>query len=184
MDLNAIVLEAFTNVASSIPWWLWCIVAGLMVIRFQFGNTRHLVNIFKARKALTALRKIESPAQQFSFLRKVDPFIFEEMILTSLADTGAKIKRNHRYTGDGGIDGRATIKGTKYLIQAKRYKGHISAQHVKEFADICRRQRKKGLFIHTGKTGKQAWNNASGDQVTVISGAKMLGLMNAKAGAV
>ena len=63
--------------------------------------------------------------------------IFEEMILTALKKRGHKIIRNKKYTGDGGLDGQITMNGVEYLIQAKRYKNHINAAHVREFALIC-----------------------------------------------
>lgn len=142
------------------------------------GNPKHSKKIKSARKSLITFRSITDPAKQFSYIRKVDPFVFEEMILTALKDSGFKIKRNKRYTGDGGIDGKVIIDGVMTLIQAKRYKGHIAAQHVTEFEDICRRKGCKGLFVHTGRTGKQA--KANSNDVAIISGQRMLNLLSGK----
>ncbi|WP_248844390.1 restriction endonuclease [Escherichia coli] len=38
---------------------------------------------------------------------------------------GFRTIRNKRYTGDGGIDGQVKCGKHRYLIQAKRYRGHI-----------------------------------------------------------
>jgi restriction system protein len=77
-----------------------------------------------------------------------------------------------KYTGDGGIDGRCKINGVDYLIQAKRYKAHIQ-----EFAQICNKRQKKGLFVHTGKTGKKSKSVIQNSNLTLISGNRLLDLL-------
>ncbi len=99
------------------------------------------------------------------------------MILTALKRKGHKIIRNKRYTGDGGIDGQVFMKGVHYLIQAKRYKGHINPAHVIAFAAICKRRNKRGLFVHTGKTGKKSKQVVSNTKMVMISGTKLLDLL-------
>ena len=69
-----------------------------------------------------------------------------ELGVAKLKKRGFKIIRNKRYTGDGGIDGRAYKNDQHYLIQAKRYRKHINPAHVTEFAEICKRRKGKGLF--------------------------------------
>jgi restriction system protein len=68
------------------------------------------------------------------------------MIISALSNLGYSIKRNIRYTNDGGIDGRAVINGKKTYIQAKRYGKHITASHVTEFSLLCKKSGKKGLI--------------------------------------
>lgn len=137
-----------------------------------------------SKKALKTLRNITEPQRQFGYLRSrlVDPFVFEEMILTALEESGHKIRRNERYTGDGGIDGQAWIDGQHYLIQAKKYRHHIKTAHVNELAAICAKQKVKGLFIHTGQTGAKAREAATHHRntITIISGEKMLDLLNSQ----
>ncbi len=111
-------------------------------------------------------------------MRNLDAFVFEEMILTSLKKKGYYIIRNEGYTGDGGIDGRAYLKDQHYLIQAKRYTGHIHANDVKDFAAICKRRKGMGLFVHTGKTGETAKKMAKDLNVEIISGVKLLDLLS------
>ena len=103
--------------------------------------------------------------------------MFEEMILTSLKKKDFIIVRNDGYTGDGGIDGRAYYKDQHYLIQAKRYKGHIKAQDIVAFAKICERRKGKGLFVHTGKTGDTAKEAAKKVDVEIVSGVRLLELL-------
>jgi restriction system protein len=90
----------------------------------------------------------------FAYLRKIEPFVFEELLLTCFERQGYKIVRNTRYTGDGGIDGKVYIDGRLYLIQAKRYSGSIKLAHLQDFATTIKSNRGVGgYFIHTGITG-------------------------------
>lgn len=107
----------------------------------------------QACRVMQRLRTIPIPGQQFAYLRKVDPFTFEELLLTAFQQRGLKIVRNLRYTGDGGIDGQFHFGGFPVLIQAKRYSRAITPAHVEEFARLCQAQNKRGVFIHTGRTG-------------------------------
>ncbi len=98
------------------------------------------------------------------------------MLLSAFKNKGFKIKRNKRYTNDGGIDGIIfNSKGDKILIQAKRYKSYINPKHVKEFESLVERQKCFGFFIHTGKTGTKSYSfNKS---IKIISGSKLLELI-------
>lgn len=108
-----------------------------------------------ARRALTRIRSLDSFPKRIAYLRKIDPFTFEELILETYKDRGFRIKRNERYTGDGGIDGRVYINGRLYLVQAKRYKQWIALQHVRDFSAVVRKHKAKGLFIIPGKQAKR-----------------------------
>ena len=124
-----------------------------------------------ANKTIKRLRKLNlSNPETLSYLRKIDPFVFEEMLLTLLKEKGYKIKRNKRYTGDGGSDGQVWLKGTHYHVQAKRYKSHISKQHMVEFIELTKREKSKGLFIHTGRTGKATKILADEHKIEIVSG--------------
>lgn len=178
LDLNhlSIIKDAFLTIFSQHR-LAFCVVLGVVILRALIGNPRHFFNVRKASRSLKTLRAIDDPARQFGYLRCVDPFVFEEMILTALQEMGHGIRRSRRYTGDGGIDGRAIINGEKVLIQAKRYRQHITAEHVSAFAHLCRRSGKKGIFIHTGKTGKQSWVNGAEGHIDIVSGSRMLNLL-------
>jgi len=99
------------------------------------------------------------------------------MILTALKQRGYQIKRNKRYSGDGGIDGQVIIEGYCYLIQAKRYTSHINPAHVQSFARLCQRRGKRGLFVHTGKTGKKSYRIAQFSEIEMISGDRLLNML-------
>lgn len=117
----------------------------------------------------------EQYAQLMGYLRKIDPFLFEELILTVIEKDKLKIKRNKRYTGDGGIDGKFYIGRQLYLVQAKRYKNHINLQHVKDFIEVCDKYKAKGVFIHTGKTGGGVKSHLlDNPTLKIISGSNLL----------
>ncbi len=44
--------------------------------------------------------------EAIAILRKMNPYAFEELLLTCCQNQGWQIERNFRYTKDGGIDGR------------------------------------------------------------------------------
>jgi restriction system protein len=153
-------------------------ILALISLFLSNRNTKHKRNIRKANRCIKKLKSMNNNRSVFGYLRKVDPFVFEEIILSALKENGHKIKRNRRYTGDEGIDGRVTIKGDKFLIQAKRYSGHINLQHVREFILICEKQGRKGLFVHTGKTGKASWaTSLSSRKLDIVSGDRLVGLL-------
>jgi restriction system protein len=53
------------------------------------------------------------------------------------------------------LDGRVTIAGKLYLIQAKRYRGHIKAKDIRDFDQVIQGEKVHGgFFIHTGRTGE------------------------------
>ena len=58
--------------------------------------------------------------------------------MTGLRRLGHSITRNKKYSGYGGINGRANIQGKKFLIQAKRYAAYITARDVEKYAAFCK----------------------------------------------
>lgn len=152
----------------AVVFWLFAI---------QWGKKRHLLCQLEATQQLKRLKRLNTPQEQITHLRSVNPFVFEEMILTALKQRGYKIKRNKRYSGDGGIDGHVIIKNHSYLIQAKRYANHINPAHVQSFALLCKRQGKRGLFVHTGKTGKKSYQIVQFSEIEIISGDRLLNML-------
>lgn len=140
-------------------------------------SLHHRKNWIEAFRNLNKLSILRTPQEQFYFLRGLNCFIFEEMVMTALRRAGYKIYRNKSYTGDNGIDGRAYKNDQLYLIQVKRYQGHIKPQHVKEFVRICKQRNAHGLFVHTGKTGPKSWAVMNHTNIKIISGTEMLKLL-------
>jgi restriction system protein len=111
-------------------------------------------------------------------LRAMDPLAFEELLLECFERRGLSVARNRRYTGDGGVDGRLFLRGETILIQAKRYAGAIRPEHVGDFVALCRAQRCRGLFIHTGRTGPGSREQIAAHAiVTIVSGSELIALL-------
>jgi restriction system protein len=173
----------------SVVAWLLC---GSAVLGFfwraraafqQGGAVTHRWRIRRAQRVLALLREIgvkRGPGAQFAYLRKVDPWVVEELVLTALARQGHRIKRNARYTGDGGLDGRCWVDRKLHLIQVKRYGGYIAAEDVFAFARVCEAHGAEGLFIHTGRTGAAAAAAGSQPGVRIVSGRKLLELLDVR----
>lgn len=138
---------------------------------------KHFRTRAKSKKVYKKLQNMDNP-QIFRYLRQIDPFVFEELLLYSFQRKGFKIYRNRRYTGDGGIDGKVKISGHIKLIQAKRYSGYINMEHVRDFIAVCNSKHKGGFFIHCGKTGSETKQIAkNGNTIEIISGNKLVSLI-------
>lgn len=151
-----------------------CFVLKLLTKR----KTRHQRKIQTADFILNRIKDF-SEGQKIAYLRKVDPYSFEELILTCLERKGFPIQRNKRYSGDGGIDGRFFIEGKLNLVQAKRYSGEIRYEHVGEFAELLKEYGCNGIFVHTGKTPRNiSLRNIDMSAITIISGSRLIDLLN------
>jgi len=143
-------------------------------------KSSHQWRLKSAKRTYDLIQTIKENGKVFSYLRKIDPFVFEEVLLIAFNKyKNVQTKRNEKYTGDGGIDGRFYYQGNLYLIQAKRYKNHINPAHVKEFSDVIEKEGAiGGFFIHTGRTGKSSKNIAfNSKNIKIISGAKLISLL-------
>ncbi len=142
------------------------------------SERRHRRYQKRAASALSRLPQLRDDAARMVWLRKMNPYVFEEMLLTALSRQGFRIKRNARYSGDGGLDGQVWIAGQRWLIQAKRYGATINAQHVAAFGLLAVQEQSRGLFIHTGRTGLSSHDAFSRcPLVILISGQRLLQLL-------
>lgn len=185
-SLPSLLLLIFQSIP--LPLWAGLVVLlllktfGVAILRFLgWRKPSHRRKERQACRSLAQLANISDPGRQFGYLRKVDPFVFEEMILEAYERRGHKVKRSHRYTGDGGIDGRVWIDGRLHLIQAKRYSGHINVAHVWDFCQLVAARGCGGIFVHTGRTGGASRRLAAGNEsVSIISGQRLLDLLTVK----
>lgn len=154
-------------------------VALAVALSYKFRkNTRHKYKQNQAKKILKKISSFDSDAKIFSYLRKIDPFVFEEMILDGFENGGFKVIRNKKYTGDGGIDGKVIIDNQTCLIQSKRYKSYINPKHVHEFNLMCLSEGVSGFFCHTGRTSKALLETIKGDSnVVLVSGDRLINLL-------
>ena len=144
--------------------------------RVRQTSNRHQQYIRLAERVLEQLRdgEVQLP-KALGILRKMNPYAFEELLLTCCQSQGWKIERNFRYTGDGGIDGRVIIAGRLYLIQAKRYRGYINLKHIHDFNQAIQREKAYGgFFIHSGKTGELSKELLREYQIGLLSGQRLV----------
>lgn len=126
---------------------------------------------------LRALEPLKNPGRVFGRLRATNPYLFEELILSELETRGLKVTRNSSYSGDGGSDGAFVLEGEPWLVQAKRYKGFVKAEHVRAFDQLCRDHGVKGLFVHTGRTPKALLqSDRQYGVVRIVSGSELMQL--------
>ncbi|PNO64559.1 restriction endonuclease [Serratia marcescens] len=131
-----------------------------------------------AERVMARLPQLEGEAQRLTYLRKINPYVFEELLLFAFELQGYAIARNASYSGDGGLDGTVFIAGRTYFIQAKRYGKAITPSHIRDFGALLQDARCEGFFIHTGRTGQlsRALLQAH-PRVHLISGQKLLALL-------
>lgn len=151
-----------------------------------WGKWVHLYRIRKARQVLKKLHEIaktpNSNGKIILYLRKINPFVFEELILTVIEDSNIRVIRNKRYTGDGGIDGIFKVKMGKVLVQCKRYKSYINHKDVSELSQKVKTDKHHfGVFVHTGKTGDKSKKATKiENNVIFISGSILIDLILGK----
>lgn len=153
----------------------------LSIKRKQFSNKnkKHEWRIKQAATIINKLKMFEGEyriPQSLTYLRKINPYTFEELLLTSFSSHGYQIQRNKSYSGDGGIDGKVyNKKGDCYLVQAKRYKGNIKKEHLQRFIQsIEEHNAQGGFFIHTGKTSNKCKMTIRETSVTILSGTRLI----------
>jgi hypothetical protein len=104
-------------------------------------------------KSFRANKRQFNSSQRFNYIRKVDHYLFEDILMTCFEERGYKVIRT-KLSWDEGSDGYVTINKHYMAIQAKRYTGRISKQHVEALNTLVERKPKlkKGIFIHSGKS--------------------------------
>lgn len=155
------------------------VMAGLNLHgRESASARRHRRYRTTAARVLQRLPQLGGDAQRLAYLRKINPYVFEELLLLAFERQGYAVIRNASYSGDGGLDGQVIIGDQKYLIQAKRYGRAITPSHIKSFGALLRHHHCEGFFIHTGRTGHLSRALLQNHpHVHLVSGQKLLALL-------
>ena len=158
---------------------VFLIITCIAYVLSLFGPNRHQRRRKKAQQVANKLKAFQEPGQILTYLRKIDPFVFEEILLNAFEACGYKVIRNKRYTGDGGIDGQIIYEGSRIPVQAKRYTHHINKAHMVAFSEVTQQRKAPfGLFIHTGQTGKGSYEAATtSTPILIISGDRLIRLV-------
>jgi restriction system protein len=163
--------------------FLLLLLVFLFTRRKSRRERRHQLYFKKAKRIARKITTFQEPgknAKALTYLRKINPFVFEEILLLGFQAQGYKVVRNRKYTGDGGLDGKVyDQQGRLIVIQAKRYKSYIKLQDVVEFASLVNESKATfGLFIHTGRTGKGVYQHIRYERVKIISGTRLIALVD------
>jgi restriction system protein len=159
------------------------LVVLLVVVAWLFRRETATARRHRRYRATAArvhqrLRELKGDGQRMSYLRKINPYVFEELLL-AFERQGLKVERNASYSGDGGLDGKVFINGECWLIQARRYSRAISPGHVREFDALLSRAGQRGFFIHTGRTGQMSRAVCrTSSRLKIISGQNLLRLLS------
>lgn len=144
----------------------------------------HRRRVLRSRKILRELRAIRgeaASARAFCYLRRIDPLVCEEVVLSALEDAGAFVLRNRRYSGDGGLDGRCWLPGAGWgihAVQVKRYDAAVIPAHLAALSKLVDEGGwAGGLFVHCGRTGPLSYAVLRGSRVALVSGKALLRLL-------
>uniref|UniRef100_UPI0035C665FA restriction endonuclease n=1 Tax=Serratia quinivorans TaxID=137545 RepID=UPI0035C665FA len=158
------------------------VIAGLNCRgRETASRRRHCRYQATAARVFERLPQLDGDSHRLVYLRKINPYVFEELLLLACERQGHPVKRNASYSGDGGLDGQVIIDGKKYFIQAKRYGRTITPSHIQDFGALLLKSRCEGFFIHTGRTGhlsRALLQNHT--HVHLVSGQRLLDLLAGK----
>lgn len=142
------------------------------------SRRRHRRYQATAMRVLVRLPLLGGDGQRLAYLRKINPYVFEELLLLAFERQGYAVIRNTAYSGDGGLDGQVIIEGKTYLIQAKRYGRTITPSHITSFGALLRHHHCQGFFIHTGRTGQLSHALLQNHpHIHLVSGQKLLALL-------
>ena len=130
----------------------------------------------RAGRVLNKLNSLPGDGQRLTYLRKISPYVFEELLLSAFERQGLAVVRNASYSGDGGLDG-GHHRRRVLAYRAKRYSRAVSP-HVEDFDRLLLQSGRRGLFIHTGRTGKMSRTlRTASPRLRIISGQRLLAIL-------
>jgi restriction system protein len=106
-------------------------------------------------------------------LLDMGPSAFERLVQRLLREAGFIQVEVTGRSGDGGIDGKGIVRlggllGFHVIFQCKKYRGSVSASHVRDFRGAMVGRADKGLLITTGNFTRDAVREATRDGAPAI----------------
>ena len=89
------------------------------------STRRHRRYRATAGRVLNKLNSLPGDGQRLTYLRKISPYVFEELLLSAFERQGLAVVRNASYSGDGGLDG-GHHRRRVLAYPAKRYSRAVS----------------------------------------------------------
>ncbi|MBW4628209.1 MAG: restriction endonuclease [Brasilonema octagenarum HA4186-MV1] len=111
-----------------------------------------------------------------SQLRKMNPFVFEEILLHCCERYKYFVPLKRGFIKDNGVDGYFSFQGRFYVIQAKLYSGEADHKHLIQFSNAIEwHHAAKGFFFHTGRTSDEFKKVAlASPTINIVSGQKLI----------
>jgi hypothetical protein len=135
----------------------------------------------EAAKALVRIRSNpefrDSPGLVIHALRRMHHSAFEDLVAITLRERGLSAVSPRIYSRDGGVDVWAFRGGRPVVVQVKRWSRHIRHEDISDLARVADSVAGGALFVHTGRTGRQARSCAVRENVGVISGDALVALV-------
>jgi restriction system protein len=133
----------------------------------------------EAMEVLAAIRDLDDASLPVVLgrLRRMSAYAFEELLAFCFWERGFQGRTSGQYSRDGGVDGYAVVDGENVIIQAKRWQAHVCNRHITALARTAHEHGARGVFCHTGKTGRLARQMARLHRMTIISGAPLVALV-------
>ena len=108
-----------------------------------------------------------------SILKKMNPYAFERLSQRILKESGFENVEVTKKSGDGGIDGKGTLKigglvSFNVYFQSKRYEGTVPSSVIRDFRGAIMGRADKGIIITTGIFSKEAKLEARRDGAIMI----------------
>lgn len=108
-----------------------------------------------------------------TILKKMNPYAFERLSQRILKESGFENVEVTKKSGDGGIDGKGTLKigglvSFNVYFQSKRYEGTVPSAVVRDFRGAIMGRADKGIIISTGIFSKEAKLEARRDGAMMI----------------
>ena len=149
-------------------WWLETRNAWI-----YWTKRRHRGNIQQARRILRTLRTFEHDGQIMMYLKKIDPYVFEELVIQLFDESGFAVWRTPSYSGDGGMDGKVYHPSLGWcFIQSKRYNKSIRSEHVHTFVKLV--GKRHGFFVHSGTSSNVIRQDLAGTRIRMLSGSTLV----------
>jgi restriction system protein len=106
-------------------------------------------------------------------LLEMEASAFERLVQRLLRESGFIQVEVTGRSGDGGIDGKGIMRlggllSFHVIFQCKRYRGSVSASHVRDFRGAMVGRADKGLLVTTGNFTKDAMREATRDGAPAI----------------
>ena len=148
-------------------------------------NDKNIENFSPTELIEQGISQINNQVQinLLEILKKLEPFLFEKIVLEVLKKMGYGDYKETSKTKDGGIDGivnQDKLGLEKIYIQSKRYdKNKITEVEIRNFIGAMSGDTNKGIFVTTSSFAQNAIEKANNahHKIILVDGEKLITLM-------